>query len=184
MARATLAVAGLFAVVTGFGLAGCGGDDKPEGDLPKAPPTLRVASTAFGDGGTIPRRFTCDGANVSPPLAFPEVPEGARQLALVVYDLDADNFVHWSLVRISPGTALIRAGRVPPGAVQTKNSFGDEKYGGPCPPEGDNPHRYVFALYALSKPLDVDADTSPEDVRIAIAGAATGRGTLTGSYGR
>jgi len=185
MARAVLAIASLLAISSGLGVAGCGGGgDKPEGDLPQAPATLRVASTAFDDGGTIPRRFTCDGANVSPPLAFPQVPEGARELALVVYDPDADNFVHWSLVSMSRETALISAGRVPPGAVQTKNSFGDEKYGGPCPPEGDNPHRYVFALYALSKPLDLDAGASPEDVRKAIADAATGRGTLTASYGR
>jgi Raf kinase inhibitor-like YbhB/YbcL family protein len=184
MARLTLAIASLLTVSTCFGVAGCGGGDKPEGDLPQAPATLRVTSTAFDDGATIPRRFTCDGANISPPLAFTQHPKGARELALVVYDPDADNFVHWSLVRISPQTALIRTGRVPPGAIQTKNSFGDEKYGGPCPPEDDKPHRYVFALYALSKALDLDADSSPEDVRHAIADAATGRGTLTGVYGR
>ena len=68
--------------------------------------------------------------------------------------------------------------------MQTENGFGDRGWGGPCPPEGDAPHRYTFALYALSAPLGLDASASPDDVRSALAGKALARGVLTARYGR
>jgi phosphatidylethanolamine-binding protein (PEBP) family uncharacterized protein len=86
---------------------------------------MRLASTGFDDGGTIPKRFTCSGEDVSPPLAIRGMPGETRELALVVEDPDADRFVHWSVLGIAPDTALIGAGKVPPGAVQTENGFGD-----------------------------------------------------------
>lgn len=165
-------------------VGGCGGGDTPESELPAAPETLRVASPAFGDEASIPKRFTCDGPGVSPPLAFLDVPPRARELALVVEDPDAGRFVHWTVLQIPPETALMAEGRVPPGAVETENGFGDRGWGGPCPPEEDAPHRYVFALYALDAPVDVGADASADEIREAIAGAAIGRGTLTGRFGR
>jgi Raf kinase inhibitor-like YbhB/YbcL family protein len=165
-------------------LAGCGGDDTPESELPQAPERMQVASAAFDEGQTIPRRFTCDGENLSPPLAFRDVPPRARELALVVEDPDADRFVHWTVLRIPPDAATIAEGRVPPGSIETENSFGDRGWGGPCPPEGDDPHRYVFALYALSRPLGLDPDASADEVREAIAEAAIARGRLTAEYGR
>jgi Raf kinase inhibitor-like YbhB/YbcL family protein len=164
-------------------LAGCGGDN-PSKELPKAPATMRLASTAFDDGGTIPKRFTCSGEDVSPPLAIRGLPGDARELALVVEDPDADRFVHWSVLGIAPDTALIDAGKVPPGAVQTENGFGDRKWGGPCPPEDDEPHRYLFAIYALDAPLALEADASADEVRGALADHALARGTLTGRFGR
>jgi Raf kinase inhibitor-like YbhB/YbcL family protein len=165
-------------------LAGCGGDDNPKEALPKAPQTMRVSSTAFDDGGTIPKKFTCDGEGVSPPLAFGDVPPDASELALVVEDPDADRFVHWTVLGIPPDTTALREGSVPAGAIQTENGFGDKGWGGPCPPEGDKPHRYVFALYALDTPLDLESDASADEVREAIAGAAMARGMLTGRFGR
>jgi len=75
-------------------------------------------------------------------------------------------------------------GRVPKGTVETKNSFGDTGWGGPCPPEGDKPHRYVFAVYALKQTLGLDSGASPDDVQNAVADHAIGRGTLTGLFGR
>jgi Raf kinase inhibitor-like YbhB/YbcL family protein len=179
--RATLVAVGLTAAAL---LLGCGGGDTPESELPRARESLGVTSPAFGAGQTIPKRFTCDGDDVSPPLAFRGVPPRARELALVVEDPDADRFVHWSLLRISPGTERIPEGRVPSGSIETENSFGDRAWGGPCPPEDDEPHRYVFALYALSRPLGLDEDASPDDVRRAIGDAAIGRGRLTAEYGR
>jgi Raf kinase inhibitor-like YbhB/YbcL family protein len=145
---------------------------------------MRLASPAFDDGGTIPKRFTCSGAGVSPPLAILDPPPKARALALIVEDPDADRFVHWSLLDIPADTALIAAGEVPQGAVQTENGFGDREWGGPCPPEGDDPHRYVFAIYALDAALGLDGDASADDVREAIADHALARGTLTGRFGR
>jgi Raf kinase inhibitor-like YbhB/YbcL family protein len=165
-------------------IAGCGGGEAPESELPRAPAMLRVTSPAFDEGGTIPKRFTCDGQDVSPPLIFRRAPSGARELALVVEDPDADRFVHWTVLRIPPDTSRLPGGQVPRGAIETENSFGDSGWGGPCPPEDDDPHRYVFVLYALSRPLDLDADASPDEVRTAIDEVAIARGSLTGRYGR
>lgn len=145
---------------------------------------MRVASPEFRDGARMPRRFTCDGADESPPLAFLEVPSEARELALIVEDPDADRFVHWTVVQIPPETGLMPDDRVPPGSVELENGFGERGWGGPCPPEGEDPHRYVFALYALSRPLEIGADASPDEVRRAIAEVAIGRGRLTARYGR
>jgi Raf kinase inhibitor-like YbhB/YbcL family protein len=165
-------------------LAGCGGGDTPSEPLPKAAATIRLSSPAFDDGGTIPDRFTCSGEGVSPPLRWSGVPARARELELLVEDPDADRFVHWTLLAIPPKTAALAEGRVPAGSVQTENGFGDNRWGGPCPPEGDGPHRYVFSLYAADAPLDLGADASPDDVRSAVAEHALGRGTLTGRFGR
>jgi Raf kinase inhibitor-like YbhB/YbcL family protein len=171
-------------LVAGALLAGCGDGETPKSELPRAPETARVTSPAVSEGQAIPRRFTCDGENVSPPLAFLDVPPRARELALVVEDPDADRFVHWTVLRMSPDTALMPQGRTPPGSIETENGFGDRGWGGPCPPEGDDPHHYVFALYALSRPLGLEADASADEVRAAIGEAAVARGTLTAEYGR
>ena len=172
------------ALAAGTVLPGCGGDDTPDSELPRAPESVRVSSPAFEGGETIPKRFTCDGEDVSPALAFDGVPPRARELALVVEDPDADRFVHWTVLRIPPDTAAMAEGGVPPGSIETENSFGDRGWGGPCPPEGDDPHRYVFAVYALSRPLGLDADASADEVRTAMGEAAISRGRLTAEYGR
>jgi Raf kinase inhibitor-like YbhB/YbcL family protein len=165
-------------------LAGCGGGEKPSGPLPGAGAKLDVRSPAFPDGATIPRRFTCDGAGVSPPLSWSGVPRGARSLALVVEDEDAGRFVHWTVLDIAGSAHGLAQGRVPAGAVQTDNSFGRRGWGGPCPPKGDAPHHYVFALYATRAPLGLGEGASPDDVRAALAKAAIARGVLTGLYAR
>lgn len=165
-------------------LAGCAGEDTPSEELPEAPPSMRVASPDFDEGATIPTRFTCNGEDVSPTLAILDVPPRARELALIVEDPDADRFVHWTVLGISPETALIPEDGVPRGTIETENSFGDREWGGPCPPPDDGPHRYVFAVYALDTRLDLDADASADEVREAIADAAIARGTLTGRFGR
>lgn len=172
-------------VVAAALVAGCGGGgDKPSGALPRAPETMRLASTALVDGATIPKRFTCSGEGVSPPLAILDPPAKTRELALVVEDPGADRFVHWTVLGIPPDTALIGTGRVPRGAVQTENGFGDHAWGGPCPPEDDEPHWYVFAVYALDAPLGLGANASADQVREAIAAHALARGTLTVRFGR
>ena len=78
----------------------------------------------------------------------------------------------------------IAEGRASAGAVETENGFGVHGWGGPCPPQGDAPHRYVFTLYALDAPLGLDEEASPDDVRRALTGHALARGTLTGRFGR
>jgi Raf kinase inhibitor-like YbhB/YbcL family protein len=164
-------------------LAACG-DDAPSGDLPKPAASMRLTSSAFDDGATIPTRFTCSGANVSPPLEIGGLPEDTSELALIVDDPDADGYVHWSVVGISEEAGSFPTGKVPAGAVQTENGAGKSEWTGPCPPEGDDPHRYLFTAYSLDETLDLGADASPDDVRDAIDGHALARGTLTGRFGR
>jgi Raf kinase inhibitor-like YbhB/YbcL family protein len=170
----------------GLALAGCGGADTVAGPAPAAPDRIRVTSPAFEAGGTIPRRFTCSGENVSPPLAWSGVPADAGELAVVVEDPDAPGgtFVHWTLYAIPPDEPALAEGAIPPGAREGKTSSGDTGYSGPCPPEGDRPHRYEFLVYALSSRLDLEQGAAPDDVRAAIADAALARGRLVGRFGR
>jgi Raf kinase inhibitor-like YbhB/YbcL family protein len=164
-------------------LSACGGQ-KPSSSLPEPAGELKLASTAFRDGGEIPRRYSCDGPGESPPLTWSGVPRDTRELALLVEDPDAERFVHWTVLRIPPGTREIEEDSLPDDAIETDNSFGERGWGGPCPPDGDPPHRYVFAVYALRAPLDLDESASPDEVRAALARQALARGLLTGRFGR
>jgi Raf kinase inhibitor-like YbhB/YbcL family protein len=165
-------------------IGACGGGDTVEGPPPAAPDRIELSSPAFPPDGTIPVRFSCEGEDVSPPLQWSGVPDDARSLALLVEDPDASGFVHWTLYDVAPATTALREAELPRGGREGENSFGDEGYGGPCPPEGDAPHRYVFTLYALRSPLELEAGAGPQQVRDAIAGAALARGQLTGRFGR
>lgn len=118
-----------------------------------------LSSSAFGDGGEIPRQFTCDWDNVPPPLAWSAPPEGTRSYALIMEDPDAPGgtFTHWLLFDI-PSAMTEIDGHVT--ATALANDFGRTDYGGPCPPRGHGPHRYVFTLYALDVPaLEVRGHT-------------------------
>jgi Raf kinase inhibitor-like YbhB/YbcL family protein len=167
-------------------VAGCGGGDTVEGPPPSAPDRIEVTSSAFEADAAIPRRFTCDGEEVSPPLAWSGVPAEARSLALLMEDPDAPGgtFVHWTVFAVPPETTGFEAGRVADGALEGENSFGDDGYGGPCPPEDDEPHRYVFRVYALRSDPGLDAGASPEAVREAVGDGAIARGQLIGRFGR
>ena len=163
-------------------LAGCG-SEKVSGPPPAAPTRMTLSSPAFGGGAAIPRRFTCDGANASPPLRWSRPPAGARSLALLMEDPDAPGgtFVHWTAYGLAARAGGLEAGQRAP--REGTNSFGDRGYGGPCPPGGQT-HRYVFTVYALRSPLALPAGAEPGDVRAAIAKSAVARGQLTGRYGR
>jgi Raf kinase inhibitor-like YbhB/YbcL family protein len=180
-----LFTAALTATLVGL-LAGCGSaDEQPDGQPPEALMTIVVTSPAFGDGETIPQRFTCDSEDISPPLEFADVPTGAAELALLVEDPDAPSgtFVHWVMWGVDPGQSSVAAGEVPAGAQQGSNDFGRQGYGGPCPPPGD-PHRYVFTVFAASQPLSLVAGSSADDLRRALADHTLAAGALTGRYGR
>jgi len=165
-------------------IAGCGGGEKPSTPLPGAEGALVLTSPAFADRETIPQRYTCDGDGVSPPLSWSGVPRGARELALVVEDRDADHFVHWTVFGIAATQTEIAEGTLPAEAGETDNSFGDRGWGAPCPPEGDGPHHYVFALYATDAHLDLDPEVSPDEVRKQLADHALARGVLTVVFAR
>jgi len=143
---------------------------------------LRLTSPAFGPGGAIPSRYTCDGADSVLPVRWSGVPSSVRELVLVMRDPDAPtaNFVHWAVAGIRPAVAGIGAGPLPPGAVQGRNSFGTLGYRGPCPPRGGRPHQYVLTLSALSSSSRLKTGFSADQLRTA----AVALGTLIGSYGR
>jgi Raf kinase inhibitor-like YbhB/YbcL family protein len=165
-------------------LTGCGGDDAGGPPPPQAREAIALTSPAFADGADLPRRFTCDGGGVSPPLRWSGVPDGARELALLVTDPDADGFRHWTLLGLPADAREIGEGQVPAGAIQAENGFGRRGWGAACPPEGDDAHRYVFTLYALDAPSGLGADASPDAVRDRLAATALARGVLTARYAR
>jgi Raf kinase inhibitor-like YbhB/YbcL family protein len=132
-------------------------------------------TTAFSPGGEIPRKYTCSGENVSPPLDWSGAPPQARCLALIVDDPDAPagTWTHWILWNIPANTSSLPEA-VPPtqeslpgGARQGRNDFGRIGYGGPCPPPG-RPHRYFFRLYALGAALDLKPGASRSELEAAM----------------
>ena len=169
-------------VAAGALLASCGGGDKAEQPLPKAPERLSLSSPAFRDGARIPKRYTCDGADASPPLRWSGVPGGARALALIMEDRTAKGFVHWTVLDVAPFARGVAEGEVPQGGEETENSFGKMGYGGPCPPDDDPAHTYEFVLYALRNQLRAGSDASPDDVRSRLRSSALARGSLTGRF--
>ena len=130
------------------------------------PMPLTIRTPVFHEGGSIPARYTCDGEDVSPPLEWSGVPEGAKSLALTCDDPDAPSglWVHWVVFDLPPSVTGLAEG-VPPnpeisgGGRQGKNDFRKIGYGGPCPPSGT--HRYVFTLYALDSPSGLPAGATP-----------------------
>ena len=156
---------------------------------------MQIQSDALKPGHPIPQKYTADGANVSPPLSWSGVPDGAKELALVVEDPDAprpEPFVHWLVYGIpvdAPGlperaplqqTAL----REPRGAAQGKNSFGKIGYGGPAPPPGHGTHRYHFRLYALDAPLELSGTPDKQSLLAAMSGHVMEEADLVGTYQR
>jgi hypothetical protein len=148
------------------------------------PGTFTLTSSAFADGAAIPRTYTCDAADVSPPLAWTGAPAGTAAYALLVTDPDARGFVHWVAVDI-PGSATgLSEGATGTAAagLEGRSDFGRAGWGGPCPPSGT--HRYVFELFALPAPLGLGGRPTADDVRRAIGGRALGAARLTGTYRR
>ena len=148
------------------------------------PGPLSLSSPAFENGKTIPKRFTCDGANVNPPLQIDDVPRGAKSLALILDDKDAPRgtYVHWVLWDIDPGIREIQENSIPSGAVQGMNDFQKNHYGGPCPPT--RPHRYVFKIFALDSKVNLGPKSTKADLEKAMEGHVIGRGELGGVYKR
>jgi Raf kinase inhibitor-like YbhB/YbcL family protein len=153
---------------------------------------MKVMSTAFTDGAPIPRRHTCDGEDLSPPLAWSGVPSGAKSLVLICDDPDAPSktWVHWVLYGIPAEVTSLPEG-VPPqkslrqhgGAAQGVNDSRGIGYSGPCPPPG-KPHRYYFKLYALKEPPQLQPGATKADVERAMAGKIVDQTQLMGTYAR
>lgn len=155
---------------------------------------MAVKSSAFGQGAVIPRQYTGDGQNISPPLRFEGIPSGAKQLALIVDDPDAprkEPWVHWVLYGIPANTHELPE-RVPQsakaqqagGALQGKNSWGSVGYRGPEPPRGHGVHHYHFKLYALDSDLSLQPGLEKDALLSAIQGHILAETELVGTYQR
>lgn len=154
------------ALTAGLVLAACGGSSHSSTST-SAGAHLELTSPAFANESSIPRTYTCDGRDISPPLRWSGVPANATQLSLTMVDPDAPGgtFHHWS-VRFPATVGALAAGEAPSGAVEGRNDFGSVGYRGPCPPPGASAHHYVITLIALS------------------GGSVVASGTLTGTYAR
>jgi Raf kinase inhibitor-like YbhB/YbcL family protein len=150
---------------------------------------LSITSSAFQNGAGIPKEYTCDGQNISPPLRWSGVPAGAGSLALIADDPDAPGgtWIHWVVYDLPATVVELSAhvpaqARLPNGGRQGKNDFRTTGYGGPCPPSGT--HRYFFKLYALDKQLGLADGATKADVVKAMEGHVLAQGELMGTFRR
>lgn len=155
---------------------------------------LKFTRFPFEPGEAIPGTFTCEGENVSPPLAWSGAPETTKTFALIVDDPDAPGrtFVHWVCYNIPIDTTQLARGAdlsqhvtdAAWGPEEGSNDFGDIGYGGPCPPRGDDPHRYFFRLYALDVTLDLAPGATRQQVMDAMEGHVVASAELMGTFAR
>ena len=142
---------------------------------------LQVTSPAFKNNNLIPRKNTCDGEDVNPPLEISNLPKGTRSLVLIVDDPDCPTgtWEHWNVWNIPP-TNKIEEDSVP--GVEGMNDFGKQSYGGPCPPTGV--HRYFFKIYALDIELSLPVHSRKKDIEDAMSEHIIAKGELVGLYQR
>lgn len=153
--------------------------------------TFALVSPAFAPGGEIPRRYTCQGEDISPPLSWSDAPAGTKSFALVVDDPDAPDpkaprmtWVHWVLYNLPAETRELPEAMgpetLPPGAEGGQNDWRNLGYGGPCPPVGR--HRYFHKLYALDSRLPELGAVTKSQLELAMRGHVLGRAELVGTY--
>ena len=144
---------------------------------------MKIESSVFQHNQPIPKKYTCDGEDVSPPLSINDIPENTKSIAIIVDDPDAPmgTFDHWIAWNISPDTGTLNEGAVVP--VQGKNNFGELRYRGPCPPRGPA-HRYFFKVYALDTTLDLPVGSTKRQLEDSMEGHILGKGELIGTYRR
>lgn len=143
--------------------------------------TLVIKSPAFQDNEFISSKYTCDGVNVNPEISIDEIPKNTKSLAIIVDDPDAPNgsFCHWLMWNITPKNS-IKENSAP--GIQGRNSFGENKYDGPCPPRGK--HHYHFKVYALNNKLNLLVSTDKNELEKAMKDHIIARGELVGLYKR
>ena len=152
---------------------------------------LKITSPAFDDGGIMPARFTCEGQDFSPPLAWSGVPAGTQSLVLIIDDPDAPDpkaprmtWVHWVLYDLPAAATGLSEGAspdgLPPGTKVGRNNWKRADYGGPCPPIGR--HRYFHKLYALDTKLGGLSNPTKADVEAAMQGHVLAQAQIVGTY--
>jgi Raf kinase inhibitor-like YbhB/YbcL family protein len=168
-------------------LGGCNPAKKDVKDPEGLGPKLKVSSSAFKEGEPIPKEYTGEGSDRSPPLKWEAPPEKTRSLAVLCEDPDAPKgtFTHWVLFNLPADTRELpkdaSAGKLPKGAVQGTNDFDKMGYNGPAPPKG-KPHRYYFKVFALDTTLDLDSKAKHAQVAEAMRGHVLADGALMGTY--
>jgi Raf kinase inhibitor-like YbhB/YbcL family protein len=140
---------------------------------------LTISSAEFSQGGHIPKKYSCEGEDINPPLEISGFPKETKTLAIIVEDPDAPHgiFDHWVAWNIEPNEAITENANV---GSSGRNSFGKTGYGGPCPPSGS--HRYYFKVYALDTRLDLAADSDKKQLQEAMEGHILASGELMGHY--
>lgn len=143
---------------------------------------MKITSSAFPEGGTIPEKFSKNDQNINPPLRIEGTPAEAKSLVLIVDDPDAPVglFTHWLVWNIDPKTTEIAEHSVPKGAVEGTNDYPNLGYGGPQPPSGT--HRYYFKIFALDTVLDLPSAAKRKQLDQAMKGHVIGEGQLMGRY--
>ncbi|MFE3848708.1 YbhB/YbcL family Raf kinase inhibitor-like protein [Flavobacterium sp. LB3P45] len=143
--------------------------------------TLVIKSPKFLDNEFISSKYTCDGLNVNPEISIDEIPKNTKSLAIILDDPDAPNgsFCHWIMWNITPKNS-IKENSAP--GIQGRNSFGENKYDGPCPPSGK--HHYHFKVYALNTKLNLLVSTDKNELEKAMKEHIIARGELVGLYKR
>ena len=141
-----------------------------------------ISSRAFRDGDTVPKQFTCDGADAAPQLKVDQPPPGTRSYALIMDDPDAPKgtFTHWLAYDVPAGSGELRVME----GKTLRNSFGRSGYGGPCPPPGHGPHRYFFTVYAVDVPALTLRGHTRTDLEDALKPHTLGTARLMGRYER
>jgi Raf kinase inhibitor-like YbhB/YbcL family protein len=143
-----------------------------------------ISSTAFENKGFIPKNYTCDGSDVNPPLTFRDLPEGTKDIVLIVDDPDSPSgsWTHWVVWNVNPSLEGVDEGAVPEGALQGRNDFGNIGWGGPCPHGGT--HRYRFSLYAIDSKITAEEGKAKDDILQLIKGHVLESAVLVGLYKR
>jgi len=162
----------------------------PASSITEQTMSFTLSSPSFTNGGTIEKKFTCDGADASPQLKWTEPPDGTKSFALLVDDPDAPvgNWNHWTMWNLPANLRTLpegvsQAANLPDGSKQGLNDFRKPGYNGPCPPPG-KPHRYYFKLFALDAKLELRTGSGKKDAEAAMKGHILAQAEWMGKYGR
>ncbi len=147
-------------------------------------PGFAVLAGPVSEGDTLPVESTCDGVDVSPALSWTPAPDGTTEIALTLTDVDAPGYVHWAMAGLSPTATSLGKGQVPGQAVVALNSAGTLGYTGPCPPQGDAPHTYVFTVHFLASATELATGAAGADLLAVIEDATFDSASYTATYAR